>query len=69
MIHAVYLANGEAHYRNHYVETKGQLRERKAGKRYTVVLHKILFKSRKKYRIQEILSAKNAHRITYLGSC
>jgi carotenoid cleavage dioxygenase-like enzyme len=32
MIHAVYLANGEAHYRNRYVETKGLLKERKAGK-------------------------------------
>lgn len=32
MIHAVYLANCEAHYRNRYVETKGLLKERKAGK-------------------------------------
>jgi carotenoid cleavage dioxygenase-like enzyme len=32
MIHAVYLGNGEAHYRNRYVETKGLLKERKAGK-------------------------------------
>lgn len=32
MIHAVYLANGEAHYRNRFVETKGLLKERKAGK-------------------------------------
>ena len=32
MIHAVYLANGEAHYRNRYVETRGLLKERKAGK-------------------------------------
>lgn len=32
MIHAVYLADGEAHYRNRFVETKGLLKERKAGK-------------------------------------
>lgn len=32
MIHAVYLDNGEAHYRNRFVETKGLLKERKAGK-------------------------------------
>jgi len=32
MIHAVYLENGEAHYRNRFVETKGLLKERKAGK-------------------------------------
>lgn len=32
MIHAVYIANGKAHYRNRYVETKGLLKERKAGR-------------------------------------
>jgi len=32
MIHAIYLSNGEAHYRNRYVETKGLLKERKTGK-------------------------------------
>lgn len=32
MIHAVYLENGEAHYRNRFVETKGLIKERKAGK-------------------------------------
>lgn len=32
MIHAIYIANGEAHYRNRYVETKGLTKERKAGK-------------------------------------
>lgn len=32
MIHAVYIADGKAAYRNRYVETKGLLKERKAGK-------------------------------------
>jgi carotenoid cleavage dioxygenase-like enzyme len=32
MIHAMYLAGGQAHYRNRYIQTKGLLRERKANK-------------------------------------
>ena len=32
MIHAVYITNGQAHYRNRYVETKGLVKERKAGR-------------------------------------
>jgi len=32
MIHAIYIANGKADYRNRYIETKGLLKERKAGK-------------------------------------
>src|SRR5215831_7426491 len=32
MIHAVYLADGKASYRNRYVETKDLLRDRRAGK-------------------------------------
>lgn len=32
MIHAVYLADGQATYRNRFVETNGLLKERKAGK-------------------------------------
>lgn len=32
MIHAVYLAEGRAHYRNRYVETKALLQERLVGK-------------------------------------
>jgi len=32
MIHAVYIAEGKAHYRNRYVETKGLMKERRAGK-------------------------------------
>ncbi|MGM9454612.1 carotenoid oxygenase family protein [Legionella bozemanae] len=40
MIHAVYIANGKAAYRNRFVETKGLLKERKAGKAlYSGVLH------------------------------
>lgn len=32
MIHAIYIADGKAHYRNRYVETKGLQKERRAGK-------------------------------------
>jgi carotenoid cleavage dioxygenase-like enzyme len=32
MIHAIYLANGKAHYRNRYVETRELKKERRAGK-------------------------------------
>lgn len=32
MLHAVYLENGKARYRNRYVETKGLLAERRAGR-------------------------------------
>ena len=32
MIHAVYIADGKAQYRNRYVETKALLKERRAGK-------------------------------------
>jgi carotenoid cleavage dioxygenase-like enzyme len=32
MIHAIYLDNGKASYRNQYVQTKGLLKEQKAGK-------------------------------------
>lgn len=40
MIHAIYLAEGKAHYRNRYVETSGLLRERRAGKAlYSSVLN------------------------------
>ncbi|MCE0721616.1 MULTISPECIES: carotenoid oxygenase family protein [Legionella] len=40
MIHAVYIAEGSAAYRNRFVETKGLLKERKAGKAlYGGVMH------------------------------
>ncbi len=32
MVHAIYLAEGKAHYRNRYIDTKGLARERRAGK-------------------------------------
>src|SRR5262245_52557926 len=32
MVHAIYIADGKAHYRNRYVETKSLLKERRAGK-------------------------------------
>ena len=32
MIHAIYIADGKADYRNRYVQTKGLLKEKKAGK-------------------------------------
>lgn len=32
MIHAIYIANGKAAYKNRFVETKGLIKERKAGK-------------------------------------
>ena len=32
MLHAIYLKKGKAHYRNRYIETKGLLKERQAGK-------------------------------------
>ena len=40
MIHAVYIADGQAAYKNRFVETKGLLKERKAGKAlYSSVLN------------------------------
>ncbi|KTD58987.1 Carotenoid cleavage oxygenase [Legionella sainthelensi] len=32
MIHAIYIAQGQAAYKNRFVETKGLAKERKAGK-------------------------------------
>lgn len=42
MIHAVYIKNGKASYSNKFVETKGLIRERKAGKALYGGLSKLL---------------------------
>lgn len=43
MIHAIYIADGKAHYRNRFVKTKGYLAEKKAGKAiYGGIMHPIM---------------------------